>query len=124
MVCVHMTHDIHCFEVSFFILEVRSETVSFFYSDEVLSYHPLLAFLRVACISPSLKLKKGDMIAGIECLCAYHPSMVETPSSNDGIEITNDSLLRSVSLLPQHLPDLLRMAFDGFLAGFDECFEA
>jgi hypothetical protein len=27
-------------------------------------------------------------------------------------------------LLPEHLPDLLRMTFDGFLAGFDDCFKA
>jgi hypothetical protein len=124
MVCVHMTHDIHWFGISFFILEVRSEAVSFLNSDEVLFSYPLLAFLRVPCISPSLELKKGDMIAGVECLRAYHPTVVETPPSDDGIEVTDDSLLWSVSLLPQHLPDLLRVTFDGFLAGFDEGFEA
>lgn len=64
------------------------------------------------------------MIAGIECLRAYHPTMVETPPSNDGIEVADDALLWSISLLPHHLPDLLRMAFDGFLTGFDDGFKA
>ena len=64
------------------------------------------------------------MVAGIECLRADHPSVVEAPPSNDGIEVTYDSLLWSVSLLPEHLPDLLRMTFDGCLTGFDDCFKA
>jgi hypothetical protein len=119
-----MTHDIHWFEVSFFILEVRPEAVSFLNSDKVLFSHPLLAFLRMPRISPAPELKKGDMIAGIECLRADHPSMVETPPSDDGIEVTDDSLLWSVSLFPQHSSDVLGMTFDGCLAGFDECFEA
>ena len=54
------------------------------------------------------------MVAGIECLRADHPSVVEAPPSNDGIEVMYDSLLWSVSLLAQHLPDLLGVTFDGF----------
>ncbi len=61
------------------------------------------------------------MIAGAKCLGAYHPTMVVTPASNDGIEVAYDSLLWGVSLLSQHLPDLLRVTLDGFLTGFDEC---
>jgi hypothetical protein len=52
------------------------------------------------------------------------PNDGRTPSSDDGIEVANNTLLWGVSLLLEHLPDLLRMAFDGFLTGSDECFEA
>ena len=124
MVCVHVTHDIHWFGVSFFILEVRSKAVSFLNSNEVLCSHPLLAFLGVSCLSPSLELQKGDLIAGSECLRADHPSVVEAPPSNDGIEVMYDSLLWSVSLLAQHLPDLLGVTFDGFFTRLDDGFEA
>ena len=104
--------------------EVGSKPIAFIDSDEVLFFHPLLAFLRVSCVSPSAELQKGDVIAGSECLRANHPSMVETPPSNEGIEVTYDSLLWSVSLLPQHLPDLVGVALDGFLTGCDDRFEA
>ncbi len=119
-----MAPDIHWFGISFRVLEERSKPVPFLYSDKVLLSHPLLAFLWVSCLSPSLELKKRDMIAGVKCLRAYHPSVVVTPSSNDGIEVAYDSLLWSVSLLPQHLPNVLRVTFDGLLTGFDERFEA
>ena len=124
MMRVRMAYHIHRLEFPFFLLEVGSKSVSFIYSDEVLFFHPLLAFLRVSCVSPSFQLKKGDVIAGSECLRANHPSMVEAPPSNDGIEVTYDSLLWSVSLLPQHLPDLVSVAFDGFFTGCDNRFEA
>ena len=124
MMRIRMAYHIHRLGFPFFLLEVGSKSVSFIDSDEVLFFHPLLAFLRVSCVSPSFQLKKGDVIAGSECLRANHPSMVEAPPSNDGIEVTDDSLLWSGSLLPQHLPDVLRVTFDGFLTGFDECFEA
>ena len=64
------------------------------------------------------------MVAGIECLRADHPSVVEAPPSNDGIELMYDSLLWSVSLLAQHLPDLLGVTFDGFFTRLDDGFEA
>lgn len=121
-VCV--VHDIHWFGFSFFIFEVRSEAVSFINSDDILLFYPLLAFLRVPRLSPSAELQKGDMIAGSKCLGAYHPSVVVTPPSDERIEVAYDSLLRSVSLLPEHLPDVLRVTFDGFFTGLDECFEA
>src|SRR5947209_7494587 len=113
MVCVHMTHDIHWFGVSLLILEVRSKAVSFFNSDVVFFSDPLLAFLRVPCYFPSSELLKGDMITEVKRLCADHPMMIETPSSDDGIEFADNALLWSISLLPQHLSDLLRMASDG-----------
>ena len=124
MMRVRMAYHIHWPGLPFFILEGGSKSVAFIDSDEVLLFHPLLAFLRVSCVSPSFQLQKGDVIAGSECLRTDHPSMVEAPSSNDGIEVTDDSLLWSVSLLPQHLPDLLGMAFDRFLTGCDDRFEA
>ncbi len=124
MMRIRMAYHIHRLGFPFFLLEVGSKSVSFIYSDEVLFFHPLLAFLRVSCVSPSFQLKKGDVIAGSECLRANHPSMVEAPPSNDGIEVTYDSLLWSVSLLPQHLPDLVGVAFDGFFTGCDDRFEA
>ncbi len=120
MMCVHMAHDIHWFGLAFFILEERPKSVPFLYSDEVLLSYPLRAFLRMSCLSPSAELEKGDMIAGSKCLGAYHPTMVVTPASNDGIEVAYDSLLWGVSLLSHHLPDLLRVTLDGFLTGFDE----
>ena len=119
-----VVHDIHWFGFPCFIFEVRSEAVSFINSDAILLLYPLLAFLRVSRISPSAELQKGDMIAGSECLGTYHPPVVVTPPSDERIEVAYDSLLWSVSLLPQHLPDVLRVTFDGFLTGFDECFEA
>jgi hypothetical protein len=115
-----MAQDIHWFGLAFFILEERSKSVPFLYSDEVLLSHPLRAFLRVSCLSPSAELEKGDMVAGVKCLGADHPTMVGTPASNDGIEVAYDSLLWSISLLSQHLPDLLRVTLDGFLTGCDE----
>lgn len=124
MMRVRMAYHIHRLGFPFFILEVGSKPIAFIYSDEVLFFHPLLAFLRVSCVPPSFKLKKGDVIAGIKRLRANHPSMVEAPPSNDGVEVTYDSLLWSVSLLPQHLSDLLGVAFDGVFAGCDDRFEA
>ncbi len=117
---IRMAYHIHRLGFPFFLLEVGSKSVSFIDSDEVLLSHPLRAFLRVSCLSPSAELEKGDMIAGVKCLGAYHPTMVVAPASNDGIEVAYDSLLRGVSLLSQHLPDLLRVTLDGFLTGFDE----
>src|SRR5512135_3110433 len=119
-----MTYHIHRLGLPFFILEVGSKPSTFIDSDEVLCFHPLLAFLRVPCLSPSFQLKKGNVIAGREGLRANHPSMVETPPSNEGIEVTDDSLLWCVSLFPQHLPDLVGVALDGCLTGCDDRFEA
>ena len=124
MMRVRMAYHIHWLGFPFFTLEVSSKPVASIDSDEVFFFHPLFAFLRVSCVSPSFQLKKGDVIAGRECLRANHPSMVEAPPSNDGIEITDDSLLWSISLLPQHLPDLVGVALDGFLTGCDDRFEA
>ncbi len=124
MMRIRMAYHIHRLGFPLFILEGGSKPIAFIDSDEVLFFHPLLAFLRVSCVSPSFQLKKGDVIAGRECLRANHPSMVEAPPSNEGIEVTDDSLLWSVSLLPQHLPDLLGVALDGFLTGCDDRFEA
>ena len=121
---VRMPYHIHRLGFPFFILEGGSKPIAFIDSDEVLCSHPLLAFLGVSCLSPSLELQKGDLIAGSECLRADHPSVVEAPPSNDGIEVTYDSLLWSVSLLAQHLPDLLGVTFDGFFTRLDDGFEA
>ena len=124
MMRVRMAYHIHRLDLPFFILEGGSKPVAFIDSDEVLLFHPLLAFLRVSCVSPSFPLKKGDVIAGITCLRTYHPAMVEAPPSNDGLEVTDDSLLWSISLVPQHLPDLVGVALDGCLTGCDDRFEA
>lgn len=124
MMRVRMAYHIHRLALPFFILEGGSKSVALIDSDEILLFHPLLAFLRVSCGSPSSQLKKGDVIAGIKCLRANHPSVVEAPPSNEGVEVTDDSLLWSVSLVPQHLPDLAGVALDGCLTGGDDRFEA
>ena len=58
----------------------------------------------------------GDMVADSKRLRTHHPAVVGTPPSYDGVEFTENLLLRSVSQCAQLVSNCLGMAFDGFFA--------
>ncbi len=82
--------------LSLFALDVHAKSAPSIQFDGILVPGPSFAFLLIMSgLSPSCELPVGGVVADVKCLRTDDPLVVVRPSSNDGVETTDDGFLWS-----------------------------
>jgi len=90
----------------------------------VLAVHPSPVLLRMPSTRPTLEAGEEGCRETGEGAFTHLGGVVATPAANDWVEMSDQSGLGSRAVGPHDLSQLLAVAFNLVLSGFDECFEA
>lgn len=86
--------------------------------------YPAFAFVGMPVSCPLLKLLEQDIFTVIEDFRCGHGAVIPGPSSNFGIQLSDELPLRPVAMDADHSLEFCNMSFHCLFTRSDECLEA